>query len=258
MKIIVCIKQVPDTETKIQLTDDKKDILKNNIKWIINPYDEFAIEEALKIKESLGSGKVSLLSLGPKDRVKDALRTGLAMGADEGIVIDTEEPLDYFASAKILAQYIQNHLQDFQLILTGKLAIDDNNFSVGQAIAQFLEIPHVTNITKLQTENDTFTVEREIEGGAKEIFQVKGPAIFSANKGLNTPRYATVKGIMMAKRKPLTEISLSEVGTSVEPLSLFEHFELPKERPEVRFLEGEPQEQAKTLVNLLRNEAKVI
>jgi electron transfer flavoprotein beta subunit len=258
MKIYVCIKQVPDTETKIRLNPDKNGIDSNGVKWIINPYDEFAVEEALKQKASNPSASVIVLSVGPKKRISEALRTALAMGADEGIMIDAPENMDTYLTAKALAKAIQQEGAP-DLVLTGKLAIDDNQSSVSQQLAEFLNLPHATVISKFSLESGSFIVEREVEGGTKEVIQLLGSSVVAANKGLNQPRYPSLPGIMKAKKKVLKELDLTGLGVS-EGDSKMTHtqFELPPEKPPVKILQGDVKAQVTSLVTLLREEVKVI
>lgn len=258
MRIFVCIKQVPDTETKIKLNASSTGIDESGIKWVMNPYDEFAVEESLKIKQDKAENQVTIVSVGPKRRVVDTIRTALAMGADDGVVVDTEAALDPYLTAKALASAIQKEGAP-DLILTGKLAIDDNAGSVSQYLAEFLNIPHVTVVSSFTAQGSTYTAEREVEGGTKEVFKIEGPAVIAANKGLNTPRYASLPGIMKAKKKPVKELSLADVGLQESAVKVqFVEYELPAEKPPVQFIEGDPQAQAKELVRKLREEAKVL
>jgi electron transfer flavoprotein beta subunit len=258
VKLFVCVKQVPDTETKIQLKADKSGIEETGIKWVLNPYDEFAVEEALKVKEANAGATVTAVSVGPKTRVVDALRTALAMGADDAVIVDAPEALDPLATAQALARAIKKEGEP-TFVFTGKLAIDDNSSAVGQMLAEFLAIPHVTVVSKLTYETGKVTAEREIEGGAREIFTVQTPCLLAANKGLNTPRYASLPGIMKAKKKPVKEFSLADVDlTPASSKVKFKNFELPKEKPAVKMLSGDAGAQAKELVQLLMNEAKVL
>lgn len=257
MRIFVCLKQVPDTETRIQIKADKSGIEENGVKWVMNPYDEYAVEEALKIRDAKGGGTVTAVSVGPKVRVSEALRTAMAMGADDAIVIDSTEQLDTYTTAKALAEAIKKE-GACDLVLTGKLAIDDNAASVPQILAEMLSVPHVTVVSKL-TQGGAMTAEREIEGGAREIFEVTGPAVVAANKGLNTPRYASLPGIMKAKKKPLKELTLADVGVQTSALKTrLKDFSLPPEKPAVKMLTGDAGTQAKELVRLLLEEAKVL
>ncbi|MGE4131397.1 MAG: electron transfer flavoprotein beta subunit/FixA family protein [Bdellovibrionales bacterium] len=257
MKIIVCVKQVPDTETRIQLKADKTGIEESGIKWVMNPYDEFAVEAALKLKESKGSGSVTVMTVGPKTRAVEVLRTAMAMGADDGVVIDTADYLDPLATSAALAGAIKK-LGSFDIVFAGKLAIDDNAASVPQMVAEKLGVPHVTVVSKFSAEGD-FVAEREVEGGARETFTVQGPCVVAANKGLNTPRYASLPGIMKAKKKPVQEFSLADVGVTGSHTKLrLKAFELPAEKPAVKMIAGDAGTQAKELVRLIMEEAKVL
>ncbi len=258
MNIFVCVKQVPDTETKIQIKDDKSGIKTDSIKWVVNPYDEFAIEEALKLKTSLGAEKVYAVTLGPQKRVQDSLRIALAMGADEGVVIDSEEAMDTRTTAKALAEAI-NKTGNPGLVLTGKTAIDDNSAAMVQQLAGTLSFPHCTNVTKIEAADSTFKVEREIEGGAKESFEITGPCVLGATKGLNNPRYPSLPGIMKAKKKPVTVHTLADLGVSPSDSGMrFTDYKLPAEKPATKMLEGDVDAQVDQLVDLLKNEAKVL
>lgn len=257
MKIFVCIKQVPDTETKIKILPDSSGIDAATVKWVVNPYDEYAIEEAVKIKESLPGSVVTVITLGPKKRVADVLRTAIAMGADEGIIIDAPESLDPLSTAKALAATIKKE-GEFDLILTGQAAIDDNASSVGPMIAQILSIPHSAVISKLTVTNESFLVEREVEGGNKEVVQMQGPALISATKGLNTPRYASLPGIMKAKKKVLKELDLNGLNLEKTLGTKFTHYRLPPEKPATKIISGDASTQVRELVRLLRDEAKAL
>lgn len=259
MKIFVCVKQVPDTETKIKINAEKNGIDTNGIKWVMNPYDEFAVEEALKLKQANAGSTVTAVSLGPKKRVVDSLRTALAMGADDAIVIDAPENIDCNATAKALAAAISQEEGDHSVIFTGKLAIDDNAASVSQMMAEYLKVPHTTVVTKFDHEGDKVVVEREVEGGSKEVVQMSTPAVVAANKGLNMPRYASLPGIMKAKKKPVKELEFSALGVADDQIKVqFKNFELPAEKPACKMIEGEAAAQASELAKLLREEAKVI
>lgn len=260
MKIFVCIKQVPDTETKIKIRADGNGIDTTGVKWVINPYDEFAIEEAIKMRDAGGATNVTVMSVGPKARIVEALRTALAMGADDAIAVDASDDLDSTAVAKALAATIKAE-GDFKMVLTGKLAIDDNAAAVSQMLAEALGIAHATVISKIDVADGVATVEREVEGGSKEILSVKLPAVIAANKGLNVPRYASLPGIMKAKRKVIKELTLDGlglVGSAASAKIRYTSFQLPAEKPAAKILAGDIGAQAHELVSLLRNEAKVI
>lgn len=258
MRIFVCIKQVPDTETRIQIKADGSGIEETGVKWIINPYDEFAVEEAIKLREAKGGGQITVVTVGPKARASEALRTAMAMGADDAIVIDSNESLDPYWTAQALAGAIKKE-GAADLVLTGKLAIDDNASSVPQILAEALALPHVTVVSKLTVTDGGYQVEREVEGGAREVFVVKGACVLAANKGLNTPRYASLPGIMKAKKKPLKELTLADTGVSgASGKTRLKNFSLPPEKPPVKMISGDPGTQAKEVVRLLMEEAKVL
>jgi electron transfer flavoprotein beta subunit len=259
MKVYVCIKQVPDTETKIKLKADAGGIDPAGVKWVMNPYDEFAVEEAIKMREGGKATSVTVLSLGPKARVVEALRTALAMGADEAVVIDSPEDLDPSATAKALAGAIKAEGGEYKFVLTGKLAIDDNAASVSQMLAENLGVPHATVITKLEVGDNSATAERETEGGTREVLQLQLPAVIGANKGLNMPRYASLPGIMKAKKKVIKEVTLESTGASAADIRVrFKNYQMPPDKPAVKMLSGDSAAQAHELAKLLREEAKVI
>lgn len=264
MNIIVCLKQVPDTETQIKIASDGKSIVTDDIKWVINPYDEYGVEEALQIKERLG-GEVTVVGLGPK-RVTESIRTALAMGADKGILITDEalEGSDQLATAKALAAVIKD--LDYQLIFTGQRGVDDDMGVVGAALAEFLGIPNVSVVEKVEMAEDggSLKAHRPVEGETL-VIESSLPVVLTAQKGLNEPRYASLPGIMKAKKKPLEEKSLSDLGLDpgefgeggrkVKVLEMYP----PPERKAGKIVEGEtPQEKAAELARLLHEEAKVI
>lgn len=258
MKIFVGIKQVPDTETKIKLLPNAAGIDLAGVKWIVNPYDEFAIEEAVKIKEKTPGAQVFAITLGPKQRASEVLRTALAMGCDEGIVVNTSVELDNLGVAKALASAIKAE-GGCDLLLLGKLAIDDNGSSVGPMVAELLGIPHISVISKLDLTGTTAKVERDIEGGAKEVFQVPLPCVLTANKGLNMPRYASLPGIMKAKKKVLKEYEAEALGAAAgSAKSKLISFAMPDDKTAVKMINGDAATQALELARLLRDEAKVL
>ncbi len=258
MKIFVCIKQVPDTETKMKISPDAASIDTTGVKWIINPYDEYAIEEAIKCRDASPGSQVFVLSAGPSKRVSESLRTALAMGADEGIVINAQESLDCFSTARALAEVITAE-GGADLIFTGKLAIDDNASSVSQMLAELLKVPHATVVSKFAMSPEGLSAERDVEGGAKEVLALTAPAVIGANKGLNTPRYASLPGIMKAKKKVLKEIEFSSLNIPATDQKIrLSQFSLPLEKPAVKMIAGDSSAQAAELVKLLRDEAKAL
>lgn len=257
MKIFVCIKQVPDTETKIKIAADANSIDTSSIKWVMNPYDEYAVEEAVKLKESNPGSTVTAFTIGPKKRAGDVLRTALAMGADEGVMIDSPETVDPLSTAKVLAAAIKKE-GEFDLILTGKSAIDDNASSVGSMLAQILNIASTSVVAKLSMVDKHLIAEREVEGGTVEITQLQMPALIAATKGLNTPRYASLPGIMKAKKKVLKEYDFAALGIEFKPNTTLTQFRLPPEKPAIKLITGDVNYQVSELVRLLRDEAKAL
>jgi electron transfer flavoprotein beta subunit len=256
VNIYVCIKQVPDTEASI-LVKDGKSINEAAIKWIVSPYDEYAIEEALKLKEKNPGSTVTAVCLGP-DRVQNALRTALAMGADRAIHVESTVALDSRTTALALAQAIKAD-KDFGVVFMGKQAIDDDACQLHLLFAEELAIPVATNVMAFACEGGKVRVEREIDEGAREVIEMAVPCVVAAAKGLNTPRYASMMGIMKAKKIEIKKISLSEFGidetqNKVRLLKL----SAPAEKPQGRVIPGEPAAAVQELVRLLREEAKVL
>lgn len=256
MKIGVLIKQVPDTETKIRTKADGSGIEADGIKYIVSPYCEFAIEEGIKTKEKNPGSEVTVLTIGTA-RAVDALRTALAMGADKAIHIDDEgQALDSYLTAKVLAKAIQDNA--FDVVFTGKQAIDHDAGQVAQQVAEFLSWPQVMIIEKVDFAGNTASVTRRVSGGAKEIYEVALPAILGCEKGLNTPRYASLPGIMKAKSKPVQQLKASALKGDASAKVVYGNFRLPPEKAPGKVIPGEPEAAVKELVKLLREEAKVI
>jgi len=259
MKILAMIKQVPDTATQVKIGSDARVIDTAGITWIVSPYDEFAVEEALRIKEKRGQGEVVAVSLGP-GRVKEALRSCLAMGADRAIhLLDPAwDAADTLTTARALAAVIKQ--ESPALALFGRQAIDDDMGAVAAQVAEILGWPVASWIMEEAVDADgkTIRVGRQVEGGL-EIFDLPLPAVASATKGLNEPRYPTLKGIMGAKKKEIKEVKAADVGMAAEPpvLSVVKLESLPP-RPPGRVIQGEPAEAVKELVRALREDAKAI
>jgi electron transfer flavoprotein beta subunit len=262
MNSIVCLKEVPDTETHIQIQGGK--VVEEGIQYVVNPYDEFALEEALKWQEA-HSGKVTLVSLGP-ERARESILKGLAMGADEVYHLSDAAFLggDAYATAKALAAAIQT-LGEYDAIFCGKQAVDEDNAAVGVMLAELLDLPHVSVVSELEIDIEAkmARAERDIEGG-REMVETPLPAVFTAQKGLNEPRYPSFRGIRQARSKPFNiwapgdvGLDASEVGAAGAKLEVIEVLS-PPERPPGRIVPGEPAEAAKEVVRLLREEAKVI
>jgi electron transfer flavoprotein beta subunit len=250
MRIAVCIKRVPDTETRVKIASDGKSLDESGVKFVLNPYDEFAVEEALKLKEKAGAGEVVIVSVGP-DAAQETIRTALAMGADRGVLLKVDRiPVDGWEVAKALAAELKGATWD--LVLFGKMAIDDYNHQVGPMVAEVLGLPCVTTVAHLTIDGGKALAEREIEGGV-EVVEVVIPAVLTCDKGLNEPRYPALKGIMAAKKKPLEvkPVTLAEGGVVLTALSL------PAERKAGKIV-GEGAGAVPELVRLLREEAKVL
>lgn len=257
MKIVVLAKQTFDTEAKITL-DAAGKINREGVNLIMNPYDEFAVEEALRLKEKHG-GEVTVVSFGgPK--APDILRQALAMGADKAVHVGDENlsEIDEHTTATILAKVLSG--LEYDLILAGWRAIDDGSAQVAGRVAEILNLPMVNMVTRLEIDGGKAVASREIEGGY-EVVEVPLPAVITAQKGLNEPRYPTMKGIMQAKKKPMQKLTLSELGLEPEkvaPKVRARKYFLPSPRAQGKILTGEPAEAAAELVRLLREEAKII
>lgn len=260
MNIFVFVKRVPDTESKIRINHETKSIDEEGLSFILSPYDEYAMEEALRIREAKG-GKVTVLSVGSEEAVV-VLKKCLAMGADEAILIreDTPELYDGLRIAKIIAQAMRAKFSDYSLLLFGKQSVGADNAQVPVMVAALLGLPQVNVVTKLEIEGNLAVAHREIEGAYEKV-SVSLPAVISAQKGLNEPRYETLKGIMMAKRKEIPVLTLQDLGLNgselVSQLELVK-LESPPPRQAGKVIEDEPDAAAKRLVEFLRNEAKVI
>ncbi|MBI2092726.1 MAG: electron transfer flavoprotein subunit beta/FixA family protein [Deltaproteobacteria bacterium] len=257
MKIGVLLKQVPDTETRIKLKVDKSGLEEGDIKWVINPFDEFAVEEALRFKEKAG-GEVVIVTLGPP-RAVDSMRQALAMGADKGIRIDNVGAhLDLFMTAKVLAKVVEE--EKFDIVFGGKQAVDDDCAAVIQYVSEFANIPHVSPIETFECSSDLkkATVQRPVAGGLKEIVEIELPCVLGCEKGLNNPRYASLPGIMKAKTKPIAEKKSADLIASGELKVQTAGWALPPERAAGKKVEGEPEIVVDQLVKYLKEEAKVI
>lgn len=258
MEIVVLLKQVPATESFISIAPDGSTIRTEDLKWVINPYDELAIEEALQIRQAKG-GKVTVVSLGPEKAV-EALRTALAMGADSAMRIDAGDlQLDGLGTARILAATLKNLTYD--LIICGQRAVDDDNYQVGPAVAEFLNIPHIPMVVKEEISDNEICCTTTVEGGTVDL-KAPLPALITTQRGLNTPRYASLPGIMKAKKKPIDTRSVSELGVDLESLTAkvaIKAMSPPDERKGGKIIDGEDvNAKVAELVRMLRDEAKVV
>lgn len=257
MNIVVCLKQTFDTEAKIVLDNSGK-IDSTGVNLVMNPYDEFAVEEALKLKEKFG-GQVTLVSMGG-ERVTESLRTALAMGCDEAVLVSDPAVMnpDEWTTAEILAKVISQIPYD--IMLAGRIAVDDGSGQVAIRVADALDIPSVSCILKLEIEDGKATATREIDGGT-ELIEVSLPAAFTAQKGLNIPRYPSMMGIMKAKKKEIKIQTLTDLGMSAADLNgkmSIMKYSLPSTRKGGKKVVGEAADAVRELAKLLREEAKVI
>jgi electron transfer flavoprotein beta subunit len=262
MDIVVLVKQVPDTESLVQIAGDGVSIRKDDIKWVMNPYDELAVEEALRIREAKG-GTVTIVSLGPQ-KVQETIRTALAMGADKGIHINDPqaEGSDSLAAARVLAAAVKT--VPFDLIICGQRGVDEDNFQVGSAVSELLGLPQASLVVKAELLDGKIRCHRSIEGGTV-VVEMPLPALFTTQRGLNEPRYASLPGIMKAKKKPLDVKSLADLG--IDPATVgaanrkvvVKALRLPAERKAVHMIQAEsPEAAAAELVRVLHDEAKLI
>ena len=258
MNILVCVKHVPDTETRVKIAADGLHLDLGEANWVINPYDEFAVEEALLLKEKLG-GEVTAMTVGTEDAVK-SLRQALAMGADKAVLLSDGafEGMDPSGTAKVLAAAAKK--VPYDLILCGKHAVGDDNQQVGNLLGQILGVPAVSVVTGLEVEGQNLTLKREVEGGT-EVVKAPLPAVVTCQKGLNEPRYPSLKGIMAAKKKEVLTWKAADLGldpAELKPAFELKKLELPPPRPAGKVLSGEIPDQVKELVRLLHEEAKTI
>jgi len=260
MNILVFVKRVPDTESRIRIQHETKSIVEDGLNFVVSPYDEYAVEEALKLREAKG-GTVRVVTVG-KDEAVAVLRKCLAMGADEAFLVkdDSPETYDGLRTARIIARAVERKFAGTDLLLFGKQSVGADNSQVPAMVAELLGLPQATVVTKLEVEGTSATALREIEGGMEKI-ALALPAVVTAQKGLNEPRYETLKGIMAAKYKVIPVVNLEELGLGPDELvSQVEvtGLDVPTQRQAGRILKGDPAETARELVRLLRAEAKVI
>lgn len=264
MNIAVCVKQVPATDSIIKPNAVGDDIERSGISYVLNPYDEFAVEAALRVKEQVKTGSVTVITLAPAAGI-EILRSCLAVGADNAIHL--KDPAfaygDTYATAVVLTAALKQGAYD--MILFGKQAIDDDSAAVGIYVAEWMGLPHVSVMTQLTLAPDfkTAVVHRQIEGGV-EVVETPLPVVLTCQKGLNDPRYATLPGIMKAKQKPVTVLTALDIGLTAEQVGILgsklilERLEPPQARPTGTILEGDPDTTVTELIRLLREEAKVI
>src|SRR5690625_5221932 len=257
MNIYVLLKKTFDTEEKIVITDGQ--IEDDSAEFIINPYDEYAVEEAINQRDEHG-GEVTVVTIGDEDSEKQ-LRTALAMGADKAVLINTEDVLedgDQFTTAKILEAFFEDKEAD--LILAGNVAIDEASGQVGPRLAARLGISYVTTITDLKIDGETVKIDKDVEGDVEKV-ETSLPVLVTCQQGLNEPRYPSLPGIMKAKKKPLEELEIDDLDLDedeLEPKTKTVEIFLPAEKEAGKVLEGEVADQVQELISLLKNEAKVL
>ena len=262
MKIAVCVKSVPDTETKIALNANKTNIDTNGVKFITSPYDEFALEEALKIKDANPDTTVTCISLGSNES-KEVLRDCLARGASDSVHITVDDGLKLtpLATAKILAKVLGE--EKYDLIFCGQQGVGTDNSMIPSMLGSLLNVTSVNMIISFSLiDGSKFSVKREIEG-AQETIEGSLPAILSAQKGLNEPRYPSIKGVMAARKKEIKTLDLNTLGISdeinkINDLIKIKAMALPQGKTGGKTIDGDPDNQVKELVSLLRQEAKVL
>lgn len=257
MKIAVLVKRVPDTTSVFKIADDNASVVTDNLKYVMSPYDEYAMEAAIQLREAGQAEEVIVVSLGSDD-AKETMRTGLAMGADSGLLIKTDTQPGTRGVAEALAAALKG--VGAQLILAGKQAVDDDASQVAERVAELLDCPHASVVSRLELNGDTLSADREIEGG-KYTLEMPLPAVLSIEKGINTPRYPTLPNIMKAKKKPIEEQDINSLGIDGEVLASHvsvEAMALPRQERLAKVLEGDNETRVAALVKALREEEKVL
>jgi electron transfer flavoprotein beta subunit len=258
MKIAVLIKRVPDTASVIKIGGDNKSIVTDNLKYVLSPYDEHAVEEAVKIKES-SEAEVVVVSAGGEEN-KETIRVALAMGADRGILVK-DEALNSASSkgiSKALAAAVKTETPD--LVFAGKQAVDDDAAQVPERVGEILGLPHVSVITRLELKDKTAVVDRDVEGG-KYTIEVELPTLFTMEKAINTPRYPALPNIMKAKKKEIKEVDLSGLGLLADDVKAgisIEGLSTPKQERKNKMLEGDKQQVVQELIRILKEDEKVL
>jgi electron transfer flavoprotein beta subunit len=256
MKILVCIKQVPDMESKFKVDAAGTWYDNADLAWRMNEYDEYAVEQAVQLKEQLGDGDITVLSIGP-DKVKETMKKARAMGCDRGVHVSddsvaTKEPLQI---ASVIAKYAAD--KDFDIIFTGMQSQDRGSGQVGVLTAESLGLPSVTTVVDFAYADGSVTAKRELEGGIKAVVKVATPALFTCQLGLNTPRYPTLPNIMKAKKKELLSVPVADL-LEAEPRQQTAAIYFPEKKGGGLVLEGEVGDLADQLVKLLKEKTAVL
>ncbi len=248
MKILATVKRVTDPDMKVKIKPDQSGVVTEGVEYKMNSFDEYGVEEAIAIKEEHG-GEVVVVSVGPSEATKE-LRTAMAMGADRAILVETDEDLDSDAVARVLAQVVEREEPD--VIVMGKQAVDSDRNQAAQLLASYLDWPQATFAFDVEIADGWAAVGREVDGGTATK-RIKLPGIITADLRLNEPRYASLPGIMKAKRKPLDTLTPDELGVDVAPRVSVLKFEAPPEREA-----GEILDDVDDLIDRLQNDANVI
>jgi electron transfer flavoprotein beta subunit len=256
MKILVCIKQVPDMESKFRINGAGTWYDESDLAWRINEYDEYAVEQGVRLKEQVGEAELVVLSIGP-DRVKEVIKKALAMGGDRGVHVkdDAAFAKDSFEIASIVAEYAQK--ESFDVIFTGMQSQDRGSAQVGVYLAEMLGLPSVSTIVDFSYAGGTVTASRELEGGLKAVVKVATPALFTCQLGLNTPRYPTLPNIMKAKKKELLTVEVAELLKVDERLETSRVY-FPERKGGGLVLEGDVGEMADRLIAILKEKTTVL
>ncbi len=256
MKILVCIKQVPDMESKFKLNDEGNWYEAADLAWRMNEYDEYAVEQAVQLKEQVGDSELTVLSIGP-DRVKEMMKKALAMGCDRGMHIADDDfyKKDPYEIASVIAEFAKD--QGFDLIFTGMQSQDRGSAQVGVLIAEMLGLPSISTIVDFAFDNGQITAKRELEGGIKSIIKTMAPALVTCQLGLNKPRYPTLPNIMKAKKKELVSIAVADL-LKVEAKQETAKMYFPEKKGGGLVLEGDAADLADQLIKILKDKTGVL
>ncbi len=256
MKILVCIKQVPDMESKFKIDGPGQWYDTTDLAWRMNEYDEYAVEQSILIKEELGNSDITVLCIGPR-RVQETMKKALAMGCDRGVHVedDSVHQRDPLEISSIIAEFAKG--EQFDLIFTGLQSQDRGSGQVGLFVAEILELPSVSTIISFTCEGKEIEVKRELEGGMKAVVRLQAPVLLTCQLGLNKPRYPTLPNIMKAKRKELSVIDVEQLR-KVEPICATKSLFVPEKKNSGLILEGEVSELANELIKHLKEKTSFL
>ena len=256
MKILVCIKQVPDMESRFKINETRTWYSDQDLAWRMNEYDEFAVEQAVRLREEVGDAEVVVLSVGP-ERVREIMKKALAMGADRGVHIqdDASYDKDPFQIASIIAAYAGE--QGFNAIFTGMQSQDRGSAQIGPMLAGLLGLTSGTTVVGFEYDGDSITAKRELEGGLKAVVKLSLPALFTCQLGLNTPRYPTLPNIMKAKKKEITALPVADL-LKTEALTVTNRVQLPEKKGAGKILEGDVGDLTEQLISIIKDKTTVL